>query len=263
MIKNITVSILAIFLQLNSISQNIESFTIQPSDLDGVKATTVKFYGSDELWEYINGGADIYLEYGFNRVLAQEIEWQGSIFRIDAYQMENPQGSFGIFSILKTQCLEIISNLNESCLSQYQIQLVIGNIYLSVVPLSGKKGELELAKEIAKALYSKNIQQTQPKLSIPEALTKLNANILNTRLIIGQLGMQNGAPEFEKAFSGLTNYQLWISDVQFEGKKIRAAYCKFQSKLCKEKALMGLSNQYLVTQQSETDTEFTLLLSAK
>ncbi len=263
MIKNITASILAILFQLNSFSQNIDSFQVQPSDLDGVKTTTVKFYGSDQLWEYINGGADIYLEYGFNRVLAQEIEWQGSIFRIDAYQMENPQGSFGIFSILKTQCLETISNLNESCLSQYQVQMVIGNIYLSVVPLSGIKGEIELAKVIAKALYSKNIKQAQPNISIPEALIKLNASILNTKLILGQLGMQNGAPEFEKAFSGLTNYQLWISDVQFEGKKIRAAYCKFQSKLCKEKALKGLSNQYLVTQQSETDTEFTLLLSAK
>jgi hypothetical protein len=59
-------------------------------------------YGVDDLYDFINGGAEVYLEYGFVRVISQEVTKGDDSIIFTIYEMRNPQAAFGIFSYNRT-----------------------------------------------------------------------------------------------------------------------------------------------------------------
>jgi len=81
-------------------AQEETSFPIlSESDIEGGVITRTGYYDGEALWGLINGGADLYLEYGFNKLLLQLIEWKGYKFRIEIYRMKSPEAAVGIFSV--------------------------------------------------------------------------------------------------------------------------------------------------------------------
>ena len=56
-------------------------------------------YIGEELYNLINGGAEIFLEYGFSEAVAQEYSKETSSLRLTIYQMRNPEAAFGIYSL--------------------------------------------------------------------------------------------------------------------------------------------------------------------
>lgn len=59
-----------------------------------------KIYSGDDLFEMINGGADIYLEYGFVKTVSQNYSGLNgnTSLRIEIYQMTDPDAAYGIFA---------------------------------------------------------------------------------------------------------------------------------------------------------------------
>jgi len=56
-------------------------------------------YSGEDLFLYINGGADIYNEYGFRDVFSSEYEKEGAgRISVELYRMADPVSAFGIFS---------------------------------------------------------------------------------------------------------------------------------------------------------------------
>jgi hypothetical protein len=68
----------------------------------GVKGWTrkaePKTYEHSQLWEYINGGADVYLDYGFQRVITEELVNGKLTIVVDIYDMKTGEGAFGIYA---------------------------------------------------------------------------------------------------------------------------------------------------------------------
>ncbi len=57
-------------------------------------------YRGRELYEYINGGADLYLEYGFDQAAVLEYKGpDGDAVIVDIYRMASPAAAYGIFSL--------------------------------------------------------------------------------------------------------------------------------------------------------------------
>ncbi|MFB0518753.1 MAG: DUF6599 family protein [Acidobacteriota bacterium] len=56
-------------------------------------------YVVEELYNLINGGAEIFLEYGFTEAIAQEYSREDSSLRVTIYRMSNPETAFGIYSL--------------------------------------------------------------------------------------------------------------------------------------------------------------------
>ena len=63
------------------------------------KTKDEQIYDKDNLYEYINGGAELYISYGFNKVLSCKYvcENQPDIF-VDIFNMSNSFNAFGIFA---------------------------------------------------------------------------------------------------------------------------------------------------------------------
>jgi hypothetical protein len=64
------------------------------------RAEPVQFFVPDNLWEYIDGAADLYLEYGFQAVVAAEYLTADSSrsLTVEVYRMADPLCGFGIFA---------------------------------------------------------------------------------------------------------------------------------------------------------------------
>jgi hypothetical protein len=61
---------------------------------------SVKVYGADNLWEFINGGAEAYLACGHQEVVTSEYvnPAEPSSVLLDVYRLADPRGAFGIYS---------------------------------------------------------------------------------------------------------------------------------------------------------------------
>ena len=71
------------------------------SELNGWESSSVpQFYEPENLWEYINGEAELYLQYGFRSVVTSYYmaKNDSNSLNIEIYQMESPHHAFGIYA---------------------------------------------------------------------------------------------------------------------------------------------------------------------
>jgi hypothetical protein len=68
-------------------------------------ATEAEHYVADNLWDYINGQADFFIDYGFVRVDAAEYrnDQESTSVVLEVWQMGRPQEAFGIFAAERTR----------------------------------------------------------------------------------------------------------------------------------------------------------------
>ena len=111
-------------------------------------------YDGNSLWGYINGGADLYLEYGFESVIVHEIEFRSKTIRFDLYRMSDPKAAFGIYSVYSFRCDSIAGPGEFNCGTRWQLQAVRDNYYLSVILSAGTTDEYRYASEIAEKLLA-------------------------------------------------------------------------------------------------------------
>jgi hypothetical protein len=195
-------------------SQNVESLKISNNDIEGVDISRSSIFNENSLWGYINGGADLYLEYGFVEVLVQELRWENESFKVEAYLMSNPDAAYGIFSVSKYSCHSVGRVAKWDCINPYQVQATLGNLYLSVIAFNGNQKSMELAIQIANIIASK-LQYTP--FGFPNFIPTNNSNVLESgiKLISGELALQNAYASIEDVFSGLANYKIYVLPMEF------------------------------------------------
>ena len=68
-----------------------------PSEVGAARTGEQKFYSSD-LYQYTDGGADVYLDYGLVAMVHQEYKSSSTDFTLDIYNMGTPANAFGIYA---------------------------------------------------------------------------------------------------------------------------------------------------------------------
>ncbi len=90
------------------------------------------FIGS-ALYGYMNGGSDLYYEYDFIDLRVLDLHYNGADYTLEIYKMNTEDDAFGIYSIHAFGGLVKDSIFTFDIHSNYQIQTVIGNYYISLV----------------------------------------------------------------------------------------------------------------------------------
>jgi hypothetical protein len=216
-------------ISLSAVPYNADIHRLTDSELPGIKENRWEIFSENSLWGYINGGADIYLEYGFQEMSVQDIVWQNERFKIDAYVMNSPEAAYGIFSVSRFNCQSSNTNLSPwQCIGKNQIQAVKGQLYLSVIAYSGKDIATDLASQIAKKVLQKVDFQN---FELPTLLlnSKFALDKSSVKLITGQLAIQNSFSAMEKAFVSIPNYKLWVSTIQINSSEATLLYVTFKN----------------------------------
>lgn len=176
-------------------------------DIPGLEIRRDRSFAGKALFGYINGGADLYHEYGFERLSVQEIRLDDVTYRNEVYRMTDPAGAFGIYSVSRGACAPDDSLPRSSCVSPYAIQWAQSRYFVRVATDSGspraQAGGLRLARKISTKIQG-------DRWNIPPVPAAAGATERNLLLVRGILGLQNGFDQWSSLVEGLENFEATI-----------------------------------------------------
>jgi hypothetical protein len=73
------------------------------------RTSDIRTFVGDSLWEYINGGAEIYHQYGFEIVATADYRAGSAELVADIYKFENPAGAYGLYTALRHEDADILA----------------------------------------------------------------------------------------------------------------------------------------------------------
>jgi len=88
-------------ISLSSEDVQLKSLLPESNEVAGwTRGEEVRFFDADNLYEFINGAAENFLIYGFEKVVTADYDnaEQPSPIVVEIYQMENPRNTFGIYA---------------------------------------------------------------------------------------------------------------------------------------------------------------------
>jgi hypothetical protein len=159
---------------------------------------TETFVG-DELFLYINGGADIYHEYGFEQVTLRDYGRGEDRIAVEVYAMTGD--AFGIFSILRSDQAQPLELCDRGSLGEYYARFQCGN---QLVVVTAQTQSNEAQSEVLKA-SRKLASGFTAGGSPPQSLRMLpeEHRVPNTEAyVVGSLGMRKISPEAGRLFRG-------------------------------------------------------------
>lgn len=121
----------------------LQSFIKDPLPAGVSREEAASFYKPDTLYQYIDGGADVYLLYDFQRLLHQNLRSPDGELTVDIYDMGRAENAFGIYSSERSPRYKFVTIGVEGYRSQGILNFVQDRYYLKLAA-SGAKGSTTL-----------------------------------------------------------------------------------------------------------------------
>jgi len=176
-----------------------------------IKILKERTFVKEALYGYMNGGSDLYYEYGFRELKVFDIEFQKANYTVEIYFMSSPEEAFGIYSQHTYKCTSADSVLFTDCTSRRQYQLADGDTYLSVVFDPFKNGNSQGAVSLSQFFLSK--YRTDKRPVIPDSVL----DVLRDRKIskflkyaTGPISLGNLDYHSSELLEGLNPYKVWL-----------------------------------------------------
>jgi hypothetical protein len=201
---------------------------LKPGDISGTTIVSTDYYSGPALYGYIDGGAELYLEYGFKKLGRQEVRSAKETIVVEIYQMAGANEAYGIFSVQRFKCVPVDSLFPYTCLSKYQLQAVVGNCYLSIVNESGTRDAQQKSVEIFRVIRAKAEPQ---HVNFPELLRKPELAAYKSGIIVacGRLGVQNGFSEWDSLFQTIPRFTLTLLPIEMGSERLSIAHLRFST----------------------------------
>ncbi len=206
-----------------------------------VEVKNERVFSGTALYGFMNGGSDLYYEYGFKDLVSREIVYKGEEFTVDIYTMDTPLDAFGIYSIHAYKCLRADSLGRFDCLSKYQLQAVDGNAYVSIVFQSGSSA----ARKAADELYRMYVTDGKTGISIPKQLSYIAKPYSGTvKYAKGRLGVDHIQSTLIDLLNDMVSYEIWyVENADKKGNMVLFIvpndkdYSRLQKKISKDKII--------------------------
>ena len=185
------------------------SSDFSPSD---IKITRERDFTGTALYGFMNGGSDLFLEYGFRDLKALEIMYKGIPFTVEVYRMPSPEDAFGIYSQHTFKCIPADSRFYLDCTTVRQFQAAEGNLYISVVFDPASPMAKDFAYLIAK--HYTTLYGSGGKPEIPDQIAGLmnpgDEKSLSLKYATGPISLSNINSSLMPLLEELKGYKAWI-----------------------------------------------------
>ena len=115
-------------------------------------------YAGEELYDYIDGGAPQFFEYGFREIASQELLYHERTYILDVYRMADPLAAFGIFSVRRPVAREkpdtALKGFPHSACTASQGLLAHGPYYVEISAYTSSEATQREMGAIARAALS-------------------------------------------------------------------------------------------------------------
>jgi len=128
---------------------------LAPSDFKAL--SQLQQYNAENLYEKINGKADLYLEAGFSKLTCQLFAYKEDDelwMELFIYDMQTPLNAFSVYSIQKRPNTNVLSWIDPSLgyKTENALYFVYGRYYIEIVGSSANEKLLEAMTQTAKAV---------------------------------------------------------------------------------------------------------------
>ena len=151
---------------------------------------TQQFEG-DDLFLLINGGAEIYHEYGFVRVLAAAFEnSDGKKLNLEIYEMEDDASAYGIYSFKTAPEGTIVYAGDEALLEDYYLNMWRGRFLVTIIGFDSSAPTVRGLKLLAGVVAGK-LKKSGQKPTIVSLLPQAGVKPGAVTYLEGPLGFYN------------------------------------------------------------------------
>ncbi len=153
-----------------------------PKSISGwKKSLTEGYYSPDNLFEYINGNAELFISYDFRNLITLTYNKDESTeITVDIFDMGNPANAYGVFSHSRENEDKFISDEIESEYGGGLLTFWKGKFYISILVYPETEGRKEIVKIISK-MISNLIPGDNTKPSILSLLPAENLSPFSIR----------------------------------------------------------------------------------
>jgi hypothetical protein len=126
-------------------------------DIPGWKTQEdTRVYNNNDLWELIDGAADIFLSYGFIDLHIAEYSNNDQMIRVELYRHSNNDNAYGIYTAERMPDYPQVKIGSQGYTSQGVLNFLAGNYYVKIMSAGQKEAEestiAQLASKVDKIL---------------------------------------------------------------------------------------------------------------
>ncbi|MCJ7487282.1 MAG: hypothetical protein MUQ25_14115 [Candidatus Aminicenantes bacterium] len=148
-------------------------------------------YEGEELYTYIDGGAEIYQEYGFRRVIIQDYKSaKGKSVSLEIFEMETPSAAFGMFTFKRSGSGIIVTLGAGAELEAYYLNFWKGRFLVTLTGFDEAPETIDGLTAIARNVDSK-IRDTGETPGLVGALPEKGLRTGSVKYLKGLLGLNN------------------------------------------------------------------------
>jgi hypothetical protein len=127
-----------------------------PSELGGWGLTGIdRVYRGSELYGYMNGGAELFLECGFDRLVVREYAKGEAELGVELYRMTEPAAALAIY-LAKCGKEERVEGLSERHAGgRFQLMFVRGAYFVNLINGGGSPGNLPVMADLARRIAAR------------------------------------------------------------------------------------------------------------
>ncbi len=174
-IKNIFIPGLILILTLSAFSMNDDFL---PSELGPWTLASDTIYTPENLYDYIDGGAELYLSYGFRKVLSKRYtaDNQPDIL-VDIFDMNSAKDAFGVFMYSAEETSDLVGQGTQS--NKGSMLFWMDRYFVSILAYPETPESKEVVMQIARTIEKKIGRQGE----LPGVLNYLPAGGLDRESI--------------------------------------------------------------------------------
>ena len=151
-------------------------------------------YEGEELYTYIDGGAEIYQEYGFRRVILQDYKnAKGKSVSLEIFEMETPAAAFGMFTFKRSGGGKTVSLGAGAELEAYYLNFWKGRFLVTLTGFDEARETIDGIMAVAGIVDSK-IRDAGEVPGLVGALPENRLRTVSVKYLKGPLGLNNIYP---------------------------------------------------------------------
>jgi hypothetical protein len=163
------------------------------SNLEGwTLASGPETYVGDELFQLINGGAELYHEFGFRQVHAAEYELEDrASITLELFEMVDAEAAFGVFSIKRGDGGRELDIADGCVLQDYYLNLWTGPHVLTLTGMAPDAETRQGLERIARATVELSGGAPTRRPQVVEQLAELGGRTSDVVYLRGDLALAN------------------------------------------------------------------------
>lgn len=199
-------------------TQVIDTPYLHSGDMPGLVVTRTGHFDGKSLYGYIDGGAELYREYGFVDLTVQEVRIDDHQILVELFRMRDALAAFGIFSVSRGGCQAEDTTGRYWCHTSGQALCAAGCYFLKVQRLTSGSGGSGLAGAVARKFLEGLPDSGSVVVPWIVGGSIAHAWQRTAILVFGPLGLQNGFPDWVDALEGGDYRSMTIVPWSIEGK---------------------------------------------